>query len=151
MQDLFDVCLTFVGKIRDNNETIVTSDLLTVKSHRFYLLLHMTLSIWKNPSVVILNNSIIGHPVESLRKIVQMFQLVSEFDDLVTEPQFASRQIIVVTHSSNYRDLFEHSYKLIECKMQRNKAYVECKDVRAKSTDLEHETQFSLFDSADDS
>ncbi|XP_055313145.1 uncharacterized protein LOC129574751 [Sitodiplosis mosellana] len=123
--------LTFVGKMRDNNDTIITSDLLSVKSPRFCLLLHMILSVWKNPSVIILNKNIIGHPVDSLRKIIYTFQLVSEIDNLARGPQFASRQMIVVESSPGcYRELFQHNHKVIQCNMEGNKAFVTYKNVR---------------------
>lgn len=131
MKNLFDMGLTFVGKTRGNNDTIITSDLLTVKSHRFYLLLHLVLSVWKNPSVIILNSSIVGHPNESLREIIGSFHKVSEIDEAMgPKPDFACRQVIVVGRSPDCRELFQHEFKLIQCTKEGGKASVQSKVVR---------------------
>lgn len=131
MKELCDCTtgLSFVCKINNNNnnEFFITSDLLDVKSNRFNLLLQIALSVIKNPSLIILNNSIIGHPVDSLLEIIQRFQVT---DDLFFGPQIASRQVIVVEHSLGcYSSLFMHNYKRIACNMVGTRAHVTHVDI----------------------
>lgn len=117
---LKDLCSTtglfFINEDPNDSETIVTSNMTKVLHHRYALIFQMVLSIWMSPSLIILNNSIIGHPVDSLRKIIQQFQMVTEIDDLLPAPEFSSRQVIVVERPHlSYRELFNHIHKRIEC------------------------------------
>lgn len=120
MEKLSDIGtgLTFVSKSNDNDDVIITSDLFDVQINRFCLLFHLMLSTAVNPSMCILNNTIIGHPVDHLQKIIQRFQLVSRFDE--PNQELSSRQVIVVSQVSNgYDTLFKQSWKQIWCYNQR--------------------------------
>lgn len=76
--------------------------------------------------MIILNKSIVGHPVDSLRKIIHRFQFVPEINGLHHQQMFLSRQCIVIESSPDlgYDGLFTHKYKKIQCKMNGNEACV---------------------------
>lgn len=106
----FGTGLGFVAK-SNQSEAIIKSDTLDVKSHHFSRIVQSILSIKLNPSLLILNNTIVGLPIDDLRKIVVCFQL-----DGYDAPLNRSRQLIVVTRPSNaYPGLFAHSFKRIWC------------------------------------
>lgn len=89
-------------------QVIATSDLLDIKSHRFGLLFHLLLSVAMNQSFVVLNNSIIGHPVDQLKNLLRRFQLWPKFNSLTGELEYSSRQLIVVSRDPTaYDNLFE--------------------------------------------
>lgn len=117
-------CTTGLSFISKKGNDIITSDLLRVKSRRLCLLLHLVLSVRMNPSVIILNNTIVGHPVDSLQKIIQRFQLVPEYNDGIrASDRQATRQVIVVARSPGcyHRKLLEQDHKNIQCEMVDNK------------------------------
>lgn len=99
--------LTFVNKSNDEN-CLIESDIFGLKIHRISMLFHSLLSLSINPWICILNNSIIGHPIDNLKKFIKQFQLNSTGN---------SRQMIIVCRKPNeYCDsIFEQDYLQICC------------------------------------
>lgn len=106
----------FVIKNSETGEMIAPTDLFDMQCHRFGLLFHLALSITMNPSLVILNHTIIGHPRNSLKNIIQRFQTIYEADDLIDERAFKKRQLIVVSRKQNdYDGILVRGFKRFTC------------------------------------
>lgn len=105
--------LRFIMKSSQSDE-IFNSDLLDVNSNRYSLLFHLALSVKMNPSLIILNNTIIGVPTDELQKIIYWFQTYNGFPDLFDDKQAKYRQVIVVDRSErSYRTLFKYDFHAI--------------------------------------
>ncbi|XP_031621618.1 uncharacterized protein LOC116339725 [Contarinia nasturtii] len=128
MKKLCDKCtgLSFVTKTKGTNNVIAPSDLFDVKCHRFGLLFHLALSITTNPSLTILNRSIIGHPRDSLQNIIQRFLVEHDYEDVdngdnvldkkMLEMILNARQLIVVSRKQNdYDSILVQGFKRFTC------------------------------------
>lgn len=100
--------LGFVLKT-NRNSTVIKTDTLDVKAQRYSRLFHLILSIKANPSVLILNNTIVGLPISELKEIIERFQLHRRSDGQAQQ----SRQVIMVGRQNDaYVGLFrERQYK----------------------------------------
>lgn len=88
-----------------------SSDLLDVNSNRYSVLFHSALSVKMTPSLIILNNTILGVPTDEIQEIIHWFQFYNDFRNFPVETQGKYRQMIVVDRSENsYRTLFRHAF-----------------------------------------
>lgn len=99
--------LRFIMKSSHSDE-IINSDLLDVNSNRYSLLFHLVLSVKMNPSLIILNNTILGVPTDELQEIIHRFRKCNELQDLFDDTHDKYRQVIVVDRSErSYRTRFK--------------------------------------------
>lgn len=125
MKQLCDIGtgLSFVSKTIGNNEILdmTTSDILDMNSG---FLFHLALTVSMNPSLIILNNTIIGQPVDNLRNVLERFQVLTELERR-SEQKCKSRQLIVVNRSSSsYDGLFKQGHQRHICELEQGKASI---------------------------
>lgn len=98
-----------------------TSDILDMNSG---FLFHLALTVSMNPSLIILNNTTVGQPVDNLRNVLERFQVLTEIGRR-SKQKCESRQLIVVNRSSStYDGLFKQGHQRHICKLEQGKASI---------------------------
>lgn len=115
--------LNFICK-SDSNGDFFKSDVIDIKSNYYAILFHLALSIKMNPSFVILNNTILGMPMDKLQPIIDWAQIAVPSND---KSQHQYRQVIVVDRSENrYRtSLMGEFHSIHGSKVNGNPTFVQ--------------------------
>lgn len=108
-----DTLLNFYLKSNETGDYIINDD-LDIKRHALVTLLHTFLSRAMNPSLFILNNTIVGRSSNEVADIIQKYRPNEDTNEAVA-------QLILFSRSNvGYRDLFDHHYKRMECRAGNN-------------------------------
>lgn len=114
MQELCadDTRLNFYLKSNETGDYVI-NDQLDIKRHALATFLHTALSRAMNPSLFILNNTIVGRSSNEVADIIERHRPYEDGE--------AIAQLILFSRSDvDYRDLFDHPYKRIECRATNN-------------------------------
>lgn len=118
MQELCadDTRLHFYLKSIENNDYFI-NDRLGVKRHALATLFHTSLSRSLNPSLFILNNTIIDRDANEVAEIIAKYR-----PHQANEPV---AQLILFSRSDDgFRGLFKNHYKRIECRANHNQVNI---------------------------
>lgn len=110
MQELCadDTRLNFYLKSNETGDYVIT-DYLDIKRCDLVTLLHITLSRSMNPSLFILNNTIVGRSSDDVAEIIAKYR--------PHEDDEATAQLILFSRSDvDYSVVFNRAYKRIECR-----------------------------------
>lgn len=103
-----DTRLNFYLKSNETGDYVI-NDNLDIKRCDLVTLLHITLSRSMNPSLFILNNSIVGRGSNDVAEIIEKYRPYEDNE--------ATAQLILFSRSDvDYRALFDHPHTRIECR-----------------------------------
>lgn len=102
--------LSFICKT-NNNVDFLKSDKLDLKCNSYSFLMHLALSISVNPSLMILNNTILGLPADELKKLIYWFMPFGQLQNVLNNRDSKMRQVIVIDRlTNNYRPILEEKW-----------------------------------------